>query len=84
MSGTRRKVRVGPDGPEKDAERVDIQQANEYWNEYLLADGSIIKLKVVATEVWRVENEYDADGNPVYLVKSQNVLNIISPDQLRR
>lgn len=82
--GIRRKIQVAPGEPPKDAELIEVQQSSEQWNQYLLGDGTVIKLKVVVTEVWRVENEYDADGNPVYLVRSKNVLAVTSPDNLRK
>jgi hypothetical protein len=81
---TRRKIRIGPDGPEKDAELIDIQQSNELWNQYLLGDGTVIKMKLIATEVWRVEGEWDSEGNPAYIVKSSNVVTVNAPESLRR
>lgn len=79
----RRKIPVRP-GEFKDAELIEVQQSSEQWNQYLLADGSVVKLKVVVTEVWRIDNEYDNDGNPVYLVRSRNVVTVSSPEELRR
>lgn len=64
----------GPDGKDHDATPVGFQNAREYWNEYLLDDGTIIRLKLVATEVLRIEDMRDANGAPVYVVKSTNVL----------
>jgi hypothetical protein len=84
MPGVRRKIAVGPRGPEKDAELVDVQQASEQWSQYLLADGSVIRLKPVVLEVWHILDEYDADGNPSYVVKSRNVMNVMAPDELRK
>jgi hypothetical protein len=64
----------GPDGQEHNAIPVGFQNAREYWNEYLLDDGTIIRLKLVATEVLRVEGVHDENGAPVYIVKSTNVI----------
>jgi len=63
---------------------MDIQQSSEQWNQYLLGDGSVVKLKVVVTEIWHLVNEYDNDGNPIYQVKSRNVVTVTSPDELRK
>lgn len=63
---------------------MTFQNVREYWNEYLLDDGTILKLKPVATEAFRVEGQYDNEGNPVYVLKSQNVLIVSPPDHLRR
>lgn len=84
MPPTKRKIRLGPEGPEKEAQLIDVQQSNEHWNQYLLGDGTVIKMKLVATEVWRVDGEYDQDGNPMYVVKSSNVLTVNPPDELRK
>lgn len=84
MPGVRRKITMGPGGPSKDAELVDVQQSSEQWNQYLLGDGSVIRLKVVVTEVWRILDEYDQEGNPAYVVRSRNVLTITAPDELRK
>ena len=84
MPPTKRKIRLSPDGPEKEAQLIDIQQSNEHWNQYLLGDGTVIKMKLVATEVWRLESEWDQEGNPVYVVKSSNVLTVNPQEELRR
>lgn len=84
MPATRRKIPLGPGGPEKDAQLIEIQQSNEHWNQYLLGDGTVIKIKLVATEVWRVEDEWDYDGNPMYVIKSSNVVTVNPQDELRR
>lgn len=84
MPGVRRKVTIGPGGPSKDAELVDVQQSSEQWNQYLLGDGSVIRLKAVVTEVWRVLEEYDQEGNPMYVVRSRNIVTVTAPDELRR
>jgi hypothetical protein len=36
------------------------------------------------TEVWRVIEEYDHEGNPSYLVNSRNVVTVTAPDELRQ
>lgn len=84
MPATRRKIQVGPGGPEKDAQLIEIQQSNEHWNKYLLSDGSVIKIKPVATEVWRIDGEWDHEGNPMYVIKTSNVVTVSPPDELRR
>jgi len=78
------KIKINFQGQEAWGERVPVQQSNEIWNQYLLADGAMIKMKTVVTEVVRIENQYDQEGNPVYAVKSANVLSVIAPEELKR
>jgi hypothetical protein len=84
MAPTRRKIRFPAGGPEKDAQLIDIQQSNEHWNNYLLGDGTVLKMKLVATEVWRIEGEWDPEGNPIYVVKSSNVVTVNPSEELRK
>lgn len=84
MPGVRRNIPIGPGGPNKDAELIEVQQSSEQWNQYLLADGSVLRFKAIVTEVWRIVDEYDAEGNPAYVVRSRNVVTVSAPDELRR
>jgi hypothetical protein len=53
-----------------------FRAAGEFWNEYLVDDGSVLRLKIVVTEVNRLEGEYDDEGQPVYAVKSVNAMRV--------
>lgn len=79
----KKKVRK-PDGTEVDGVEVAVESSSEHWNEYLLADGSVIRLKLVATQVVRIESEWDAEGNPLYFVQGTNVMVVSAPDKLKR
>jgi hypothetical protein len=79
----KRKLKL-PDRGEVEAVELGFRSSGEFWNEYLIDDGTVIRLKVVVSEVFRVEGEYDADGNPAYIVKSQNILATSAPEDLRR
>lgn len=72
------------DGSEIDGQIVSFQTGGEHWNEYLVDDGSVIRVKLVATEIVRIEGQYDAEGNPVYVLQSTNVMAVDSPENLRR
>lgn len=60
-----------------DAENLQIKEENESWNTYKLSDGSIMKVKIVITNVKRLK-KYQPDGSPIYLIQSQNVLRMDS------
>jgi hypothetical protein len=84
MPPTKRKISLGPGVPLKDAELIEVRQSNELWNDYLLSDGTALKMKTIVSEVWRIVGEYDNEGNPIYFVRSTNILNINAPDELRK
>lgn len=73
-----------PDGREVEAVELGFRTGGEHWNEYLLDDGSVVKLKQVMTSVVRVEGEYDPSGAPVYLAQSTNIMAVSAPDELRK
>lgn len=84
MPPIRRKITVQPGQPPKEAELVEVTNASEQWNQYLLSDGTVLKTKAVVTEVYRIIGEYDADGNPSYVLRSGGVLVVNAPDELRK
>ena len=53
-----------PNGQEVDAQVIDINQSNEYWNQYLLEDNTVLKMKLVATKVVRLVDQYDQAAIP--------------------
>lgn len=71
-------------GREVEALSVRFRSVREEWNEYDLEDGTTIKMKAVVSDIVRVDGHYDQEGNPVYLVKSSNVVVVNSPDNLKR
>lgn len=80
-----RKGRVNmPNLGEIDATILDINSSQETWNQYLLSDGTVLKLKVVVTEAIRADGHYDNNGEPLYAVKSSNILSAIVPENLKR
>ena len=84
MAEHRRKLPVGPGGKLKDATLVPIEESQEKSSTYRLADGSEITLRIVVTEIWRFDGEYDQEGNPAYLIKSGNMATVHAPETLRR
>ncbi len=56
----------------------------EMWNRYLLSDGSIVRAKLVATDIDRVEGKYNAEGNPMYNVSYRVIIWVTSPEHLRQ
>lgn len=69
-------MKVPYKGQQVEAEEVEFFARKEDWNEYQLSDGSVIRMKTVVTDVLRVPGEVDPEGNPVYHVRSTNVLRV--------
>jgi len=65
-------------GHEVNVSEVPIIEAEERFVQYKLEDGTILKVKNVATAVLRVDNEYLPDGTPIYLVASNPVVSVVS------
>ncbi len=77
------KVRL-PKGGEVEAEDVDFDTIKEDWNEYKLEDGTTLKFKTIISSVIRTA-EYDPmTGDPVYHIRSTNVLRVKVPKELKR
>jgi hypothetical protein len=83
MVERRRKERL-PDGREVDTIEMPFTTGAEHWNEYLVNDGSVIRLKTVVTDILKVEGQYDADGNPAYFVKSSQVVSVSPSERARK
>ena len=73
-----------PNGVEIEADVIGFRTTAEHFNEYLLEDGTVIKLKPVVTEIIRVPDQYDPMGNPAYIIQSTNVTAVDAPEELRR
>jgi hypothetical protein len=79
-----RTIKVPFEGKSHDGIDLDFKTMNEDWNEYQVADGTIVRLKTVVTNIVKVPDKYDNAGNPVYIVKSSNVLSISAPEKLKK
>ena len=83
MAG-REKTTVNLNGQWVPAEIIPVTQAQESWSTYLLEDRSVVKMKLVVTEVARVDGAFEPDGTPVYSAKWNMVLAVTSPPELKK
>ena len=67
-----------------DAQAVEVAEATRPWTDFLLEDGTRLRVHVVVNAVHRIEGEYDSRGNPMYHVHSQTVFSVTAPEELRR
>lgn len=72
------------EGEEVDATEVEFHTRREDWNEYQLVDGTVIKMKIVVGDIMRIKDRYDNDGNPVYQVKTSNLMFVKTPEELKK
>ena len=72
------------DGEEVEAEVIGFRTAGEHWNEYLLDDGTVFRIKLVVTEIARVKDRFDEKGDPVYAASHTQVTAVDAPERLRR
>jgi len=73
----------GPEGRQIEAEEVEFKVVAEPWCVYQLDDGYTIKMKLVVTQIVKTDRK-DADGNPVYLARSSNVMAVSPPESYKR
>ncbi len=78
------KISIKLGGKDVEASLVEVNQSNERWNEYLCEDGTVLKMKLVLKKVLRVDDQYDAEGNPLYVMQSTNISTVNSPKHLRK
>jgi hypothetical protein len=67
-----------------DAVSIPYHTTVENWNEYFLDDGTVIRVKTITSEILRVEDQWDEEDNPVYVVKSANFMHVNAPEKLRK
>ena len=84
MEQGKRKFR---DSAGKDVEGivVEVDEAKEQYSDIKFKDGTRIRIKPVVTDAIRLDGQWDAEGNPVYVVRSTNVVIISDVNkELRR
>jgi hypothetical protein len=67
-------MKVQYQGRQVEGEPVDFLTRKEDFNEYQLTDGKILRIKMVVTRIVKLTEEKTPDGNPIYLIQSQNVV----------
>ena len=72
-----------PDGKTIEGEEIPFKPESEPWCVYQLDDGYGVRLKLIVTQIIKVPGK-DADGNPVYVVRSSNVMAVSPPESYRK
>jgi hypothetical protein len=79
-----RKTKIQFKGQLREATLIPVRSAQEQWNEYLLEDETILRMKLIVAEVYRIDGMYTADGDPVYHIKSSTIASAITPEALKK
>jgi hypothetical protein len=66
-----------------DGLEMDFKTISEEWNEYQSADGSTIRIKLVMTNIVKLDKT-DQDGNPIYVAKTSNVMAVSLPGKSKK
>lgn len=62
---------------------LDFRTLREEWNEYETEDGSRVRVKLVVSEIIRTD-QYDTQADqPIYVVRSGNIVVTKAPDELK-
>jgi len=76
-------VSLGYD-PKGKMEQRDVVSSKDGWTEYKLDDGSIIKVKAVILEIKRAVDQYNLEGNPIYVMQQTIISTVQAPDDLKK
>jgi hypothetical protein len=74
-----------PGGQMAEGEEIAVDESSERWSEFKLSDGTTMRVKAVVSSVLRLEGQFDALGQPLYVVKSTTAVAVVNvPDNLRK
>ena len=79
---TKVRVQVGPNQFAQGTS-VDFKPITEPWCEFQLHDGSRLRVKLVVSDVIKLDEARGPEGEPIYVIKSSNVVAVSVPDDLK-
>ena len=62
---------------------LDFRTLREEWNEYETEDGTRIRVKLVVSEIIRTDRFDHQTDQPMYVVRSGNIVVVKAPDELK-
>ena len=74
MASRRKKVQNPQTGTTTEGEVINVVESAERFSVVKLEDGTSLRIKAAVIDAVRLDNEWDDDGNPRYIVRSHNVL----------
>ena len=73
-------VKMPFQGREIDATELKFDTVKEEWNEYKCEDGSVVRLKTVASKIFRTGERNPATGELIFMVRSSNILDVVAAE----
>lgn len=70
------KIKMNLGGNVVEAEKMEFKQIEENWSLYRLEDGTIVKIKLIVSDVFKLPGSDPLTGMPQLLVKSTNVMSV--------
>ncbi len=55
---------------------VEIISQEELWNTYQLADGTVIRVKPIMKDIFKIKDKLGTDGKPMYITKADVVVHL--------
>ena len=59
-----------------EADEIEVLTESEKWNEYQLANGEVLSVKVILVKVLKARGERNPDGTELYIVNTQNIVKV--------
>jgi hypothetical protein len=73
-------VKMNIGGLTVEAESMGYKPLEEPWSSYRLDDGSIVKIKLVVSDVFKLPTPDPVTGLPQYIIRSSNVMSVEPPE----
>jgi hypothetical protein len=65
-------------------ETRDVVGSKDGWSEYTLDDGSVLRAKAIVLDVKRAVDQFNLDGDPIYVMQLTVVNQVKAPEHLRK
>ena len=73
------KMNLNLGGKVVEVEKMEFKPIEENWNLYRLEDGSLVKLRMIVSEIFKLPGSDPVTGIPQFLAKSSNVMAVEPP-----
>ena len=70
------KIKMNLGGQTVEAEKLEFKAIEEAWSFYRLEDGTVVKIKLIVSDLFKLPNNDPMTGMPQLLVKSTNVMSV--------